>query len=515
MFRVDVSPLRPRQGVTIVTMNQLHSAQHAIELAQKGISLSWLGAIITLPASILLYLILGRMGPNVLGYYALVTLLVGLLMTFGFFGDSLVYVRFIPEISTDRKVPFVLSHSLIVLVQGGVVVSCFVLFPKSFHVLLGAQAGAKLALFALLLGPIVWAQGVCSSILQAVIDTSWQSFALKVPILVFLMIAFVLTASIPAWFTENYRAAILILALTANAIGLAVLVRRSWISFFAQIPFGWRFYLPRDFWKFSIPLQLSTLGTFAFQNLDQLLTAHSFSLAMLGQYKAILSFGELVRLAPVAVATTAYPLLVHLRKSATEQRRMDYTRGISDLVFMVSASTSVICILFGPELLNLLFGAKYSQVGLPLGILSLGYCLTGVPLLATAVLISRGRSDLVLIASLIASVAQAALSLVLIPSLGLIGVAVGRVLSICVQGGLTCYWARTGSKLIPGVNLLLGTAVICWLPIVTAMGLPFADKIVVAGSAEMLLVVILFRVWRECTIQGLAPAMVFAPWRWL
>jgi O-antigen/teichoic acid export membrane protein len=509
----DVSPTALR----ITSLEpQPDSTRQIIDKAQKGIGLSLLVTAVTLPATTLLYVVLGRIGPKVLGYYALVTLLTGLLMTFGFFGDSLVYVKFIPETPPDRKASFVVSHSLLVLGQGGLVVGCLVFFPRVLHFLLGSQASEGLAFFALLLGPVVWSQGVCSSILQAVIDTGWQSFASKVPTLVSLAAAFVLAVAIPAWFARNYQAAIISFVLLANVAGLVVFLRRSWSRFFAHISLQWGFYLPKNFWKFSIPLQLSTLASFAFQNLDQFLTIHSFSIATLGQYKAILSFGELVRLAPVVVATTTYPLLVHLEKSDTlPERSGRYTRGISDLVFIASAFVAVICILFGPELLKLFFGKQYSQVGLPLAILSVGYCLTGVSLLASAVLISRGRSDLVLAAYIVASIGQLALSVFLIPRLGLIGVVVGRIFSICIQAALTCYWARTGSKLIPGVNLLLGIAVIGWLPLITAVHLTLGDRIAVTISVEVLLSIILLRVWRQCIRHGLAPAMVFAPWRWL
>lgn len=477
--------------------------QDTLTRAGRGIGSSLIITGLTLPASLLLYSLLGRIGPQVLGFYTLLIILSGVLMTFGFFGDSYVYVRYIPQLERSQKLPFIVTHTVIVLIQGSLVIACFILFPRALSFLLGSAADRSLAIYSSILAVLLFTQGVASSVLQSVLDTGWHALGQKIPILVSLAGVILLLLLAPERLIINYRLTLMVVIVVGNAAGVAALVNRAWRLFISQLPRAIHWYLPADFWRFSIALQLNTVATFMFLNLDQVLMASMFSITALGEYKALLSIAELVRQIPLVVGTTAYPLLAHLRSAGCNTSTEAV--AISDFLFMISAVIAVFCAAFAADFLRIIYGPSYVEVATPLGLLSIGYCLTGVSIVASAVLIAHGFSARVFIANGIAAILQLGASLYLGNHFGITGIALGRILSIVLNLVLLWFCARRLVRVVPSLNLVLGLMLVACLTVVPSLSL--APRIAVALLIELALLTLLRRIAREDIIRSLLAAL--------
>ena len=113
----------------------------------------WLSAL-AVPFSAGTNLLLARVGPETIGVYGLLSIYIGLITAFLYFGGDSVVIRFIPECREEDRVSFLVSYLLVILpvLFGCLVVAHF--FPAVLRIVLSGGGGARFRFFVVCLAPL-------------------------------------------------------------------------------------------------------------------------------------------------------------------------------------------------------------------------------------------------------------------------------------------------------------------------------------------------------------------------
>src|SRR5258708_5876811 len=93
-----------------------HVPAHERDRVLSGMRWSvWLSAI-AVPFGAAINLLLARVGPETIGVYGLLSVYVGLITAFVYFGGDTVIIHFIPECKREDRSSFLVSYFLVVFV---------------------------------------------------------------------------------------------------------------------------------------------------------------------------------------------------------------------------------------------------------------------------------------------------------------------------------------------------------------------------------------------------------------
>jgi len=406
------------------------------EIKQKSISgaiWSLSISIILLSLSFLLNIYLGRLGSEVLGSYAFFILVASLIPIFIFFGGNAVFVKYIPELAQDKKIPFVLTYTFIIIIFGSFISAILIFEPRFLHFVVKRDITPTVIYYSLLLAPIILSQRILSSVLQSLIEIKWIEIAGGIPILLNLTTVFIFSFFFRDYFIRNYQYILMIMIVFSYTVSLIVLGFRFWKIFVAKFPFSLTIFLPKRFWRFSIFLHLSTLTDFVFQKADQFLVFGLFNVSSLGLYRAVIILAEFVRWFPLLLMRTTFPMFSNLianKKAITTEFR-EIVRINTTLSIFVAA----ICVLFGKEML-LLFGHEYQKGSFMLNILALVFVISSISTVYSSLILSSGKSSWMFGISFFGSLIQIIVTAALLNDYNILAVAIGRASSLAVVAAI-------------------------------------------------------------------------------
>ena len=247
-------------------------------------------------------------------------------------------------------------------------------------------------------------------------------------------------------------------------------------------PTDWRA-LGSDFWRFSAPRALSRVFTIALQRFDILVVGALRGPADAAVYAVATRFLILGLMFVQAIQQVMSPKISECLTLGEYKRAETIYRTTTAWLTLVSWPIYLMAMLYAPLLLSI-FGEGYEQ-GAPAAVI-----LCASMLIATAcgpvdsMLLMGGRSTLSLINTGLALVVNVGLDLLLVPSLGATGAALGWAVAILLKN-LLALWQVNGSYrmhplgrgtqwamlicalsffVVPGaVRLLLGTDIVAFL----------------------------------------------------
>lgn len=224
---------------------------------------------------------------------------------------------------------------------------------------------------------------------------------------------------------------------------------------------------------FSIPLMLTQIVYIFLTWSDVVFLGLFRSIGEVGIYNAALPTAALLITFPLALNIVFLPITSGLlaSKRNDEFRKIYAVLGKWSLGF--NFALFLLFLAFGRQVTRVLFGPAYELAEVPLQILAFGYLVYSLSFNSADVLSALGRPKKVLVNVTAAAVANLALIIVLVPSLGTLGAALSTSLSLMLFGGLNTYevYKATGA-------------------------LPFSrhsHKIVLGGAASMLIAILCFR----------------------
>ncbi|GAA3172009.1 hypothetical protein GCM10010531_26800 [Blastococcus jejuensis] len=188
----------------------------------------------------------------------------------------------------------------------------------------------------------------------------------------------------------------------------------------------------REFWLFTWPRAVNSLAQIALQRLDIVLITVLIGPAEAAVYTAATRFLVVGQLSSTAVSSAAQPRLAGLLAVDDRASAGAVYRSATAWIVLLTWPVYLLCAVFADAVLSL-FGAGYDAGR------TVVLVLAGAMLVATAcgmvdmLLNMAGRTTMTLVNSVVAVAVMVGLDLVLIPSLGILGAAIGWGAAILVN----------------------------------------------------------------------------------
>ena len=441
--------------------------------------------------------VLGRLGTEWLGWYSLALMAVTIASSVFVFGGSNVIVKFIPELSPERRSSFVGTYALICFVFAAIIAALAALLLLLYFVA-GGQPGCaglkpEMVPFVLLLYPLVLVQTFAQATLSSHLlmrDATLVGVIIPVLTLAGFVLLYPLRNSAPADLSYPIVTIVMISYFMSTIAALFVTVRSAPHMFRCKP----QLLIPSGFWRFTIPFHLNTVLYFVVSQFDQIVMLQLLNVRDLGIYRACLVTAAFVSWLPDKVMTALYPSLCYMFAGKDDALvTATYRRALAALS-LASSSIAIVLLLFSREIL-LLFGQEYVDVGrLPFWILCAGSALF-FPLSAAngTLIVAMGRNDYNLLPNGIGAAAGVLLSIVLVHLFGTSGAALARTLAlgtvVTVSSIVVVHKLRLGIPWAPiSICLLPAIVLLCTGPYLLA--LPLVSRTAFALSLLIFLVYI-------------------------
>ncbi len=235
----------------------------------------------------------------------------------------------------------------------------------------------------------------------------------------------------------------------------------------------------RTFARGTTAIGLSGLVLAALFRIDALILAALKGEAALGAYSVAYRLFETSLFVAFAVNSALFPLMAE-RGDHPDKVRGVMEKALGSILFLYLPYT-VVCLLEAEQILDLLFGNRYATISAgSLRWLAAAPLVYAVSFIAGSALTAVRRTGGMLVAAIVATVANIGLNFALIPMVGIEGAAIATTASYLVEGlVLLWYFRRAGGShpdvvtvaLPPVGGALVFAAVLALAPVPTAVAL--------------------------------------------
>ena len=372
------------------------------------------------------------LGPARYGAYSLAMAIIVILMIFSEFGVSHLAAR---EVAAGRADPargtfaqWIKKGSMIVLVLGALLAAIGIIVVLLFIEIENRELADTISLSFLLL-PVLGLLNVAGGVLRgAGRAAAAQIVRQLVPTLatLFVLVAFVL---LPSGDLTPQQAMISRLLGSAVSVGFVIwILRREQIFKTQDEALSIKSY--SGVLSASFPFMVLNGSTTLLSKSDTLMLGRLTDVATVGIYNVGLQASILVLMVLQVAEMLIGPEFSRMLAAGDTTRVQRFAQGTARLLFAAGAVVSLMLVLFGQFLLQLLFGPEYASSYTPLTILSVGFALgfaLGSPGL---LLVMAGKERLVVGLVFVAVAVNISLNLLLIPIYGMTGAAIATTVSI-------------------------------------------------------------------------------------
>lgn len=430
-------PTAPKLPAAPLIPTDTGETKALIEKSIVGTQWIMVAILIGVPLGFLTQIIMGRISPDALATYSLMIVLVTAVQTFFLFGGANVIVNFIPRATPKEKSALLFSYVGIALIFSVVFFVLMLIFPQALNFLLlnKAKASPTIYFFLLLFVPIVIGQTLTIAVLQGEMELGvaarTQYGVQTMSFLLTLIAAFAVVRLHLLPTTLAVALVVLGAYITSFATGFSALwrvMRKRW-----QLSLRW--YLPSNFWTFTLTFHFNTIVWFLFNSIDQLYITYVYSLTDNGIYRAGLVVATYALWAPNLFTGAMYPFFTNLVAKGDYVTLKGAYQRYSAITGVIVAFVSLAAGLFAPEILRLFGNKVYGQQSLPLMVVfSLMYTIFAsaayVP--STALITAHEDIWLNLLLNSLSLVVRFGLYFVLGPQHGLLGIAIANAISLGV-----------------------------------------------------------------------------------
>lgn len=312
-----------RKAVPAITQNTPTQASllDAVPLRERQRIVSgmrwtvWL-AVIGGPFGYATSLILGRVSPEALGTYGLLLVYIQLVQTWLYLGGDAVIINFIPRVEHARRLSFLFSYLLVILTALMPWWAVATIWPRSLHYLFGDREGVRLQLLLLYLAPVCILFFFLLATLKARLEMKWSQGLFRVVTIGSLLTYGTLFLTARHLLATHYE--IIIWAVYFAFIAISILLAITKLLRIIHWRIKWltiRFFLPKGFWHYVLPLQLSSALSMAAGRIDYILVLNLGGLTTLGKYLAVAMIADFMRVMNNLLVDTLLPALTNLLAS--------------------------------------------------------------------------------------------------------------------------------------------------------------------------------------------------------
>jgi O-antigen/teichoic acid export membrane protein len=394
---------------------------------------------LALPIGYVVNVILGRISPETLGIYALISVVVGFSGSFLLFGGNNVVQKYLPEIEDNQKIDFILTYSIIVTIISLLSILLMLIFPQILVYVTGSETSPDNGFYYIIILILVSIFfNLYTYMLSGLMEIKMASIINKIttygnfPIFLFIFIFF------PSYFLENNLHIIFLSFILFYSVGgllAAVIVFKNVLKLkqenltSSNIVTNFKLFLPKKFWSTSITVHLSTVMYYFSDKLDQILILNFFNLTQLGLYYAPLQIAILVRFIPSSLGNVLLPTFSNFLANNDLNSVKQWYSKIIKYNALITFPMAFIIIFFSKYIL-LLFGEEYLSNYYILVILTFLYSTGIISPLNNAIIIAKGKVQIYLLCEFLSIILGIIIAFSLINPLGILGLAIYRGLTI-------------------------------------------------------------------------------------
>lgn len=203
----------------------------------------------------------------------------------------------------------------------------------------------------------------------------------------------------------------------------------------------------RELLDYSLPLYASGIVSYLTTTLDSFIMLALAGNEALGLYRPAVVASGAVGMISLALSQTLFPKLTELTGRHGENSLIGACKTASRYIFLTYTPLGIGLATISQPLLTLLAGERYGGGASSLTLLSISMTLTSTSILLTSVLLSQGRTRVILYTNVMATLGSLAASVTLIPQIGILGAAAGKTASLALTFTIPAYALAKSHKL--------------------------------------------------------------------
>ena len=451
--------------------NEQNKVDNSLRLLAKTSIIVLIGLFLSKAFTYLYRIIVARyFGPEVYGLFSLAIMVSGffiLVASLGFIDGLLRYIPIYRGKNQTNKISYVLRYSYIILFCSGLIFGAILFFSSEFisnTIFHNSDLTIYLKVFSFIV-PI----SIFSSVFLAVIRTyekiNWYSFIQN--ILQNFIKILLLSILIFLGFKSN---AIII----SYFIGILSMLIVSYLYCKYKLPEIFikpkltkrsKDQVKRELFLYSWPIIfLSFVSTFMYW-IDSFLIGFFKSVTDVGFYNAAIPIAGLFSIASEIFQQLFFPLITKEFSKKNLQLIKEISKQVGKWIFIINLPLFLLVFIFPELIIKILFGNDYLVAANALRFLSFGALFTSVSVLSINLLSMIGKSKLILINSVIFSIINLILNILLIPKYGIAGSAFATMLSTVSLGAIFMYQSKKYVLIVPLKRKMLRILLVSILPL--------------------------------------------------
>jgi len=408
-------------------------------------------------------------GPEVYGLFALAIMISGWFILFSSLGlveGLLRYLSWYRGKKEYQKIKYIYNISISLTFITGILSGILLFFLAEFisiNLFHSTELIIFLKVFAIIIPFFLFAR-IFLGVLQAFEQISWYSFILNVlenivKVLVIILLILIGVKSNAVIFSYS-----LAIFGTFLASYLACKYKVPEIFGKYKLKKETKKDIRKEFFSYSWPLMLS--GTLAgiFYWIDTFSIGYFIDVFSVGLYNVAIPIALLMNIVPEIFIKIFFPIITKEFSKKRFKVVKELSQQVGKWIFILNLPVFLIMILFPGVIINILFGPTYLPATNALKILAIGSFFSSLFWIPIQLLFTLGKSKLLFMNLVIASIINIILNAVLVPKYGINGAAFATTFSVIILSTIYFFEAKHLTSIIPFRRKIIRIFLISLIP---------------------------------------------------
>lgn len=409
-------------------------------------------------------------GPEVYGLFSLAVMISGWFIVVASLGLSrglLRYISIYAEKKQIKKIRYILKKSLSLSFLTSIVFGLILFLSSEFialHIFKNSDLIIFLKLFSIVI-PLTVLLNALLSVIQAFEKIFWRSFIFNVldnlmkavSLIIFVIIGFKVNAVIFSYIlgigSALFAAYLVCKLCIPDVFGKCDLAQKTKSKIF------------KEFFCYSLPFLFFGLIVTIFYWIDSFIIGFFKTAEDVGFYSAAVNIAFLLTLTPELFMQLFFPMIAKEYSRKNMNSISEISKQVGKWIFILNFPILVLILLFPGSFIGALFGSQYLIAENSLRLLVIGVFLSSLCTISSQLLSIAGKSKLMLFDTIVASLSNVVLGVVLVPRYGINGAAVATMISLTFLNLLFIFQTKHLFSVIPLRRKMLRIVLVTIIPV--------------------------------------------------
>lgn len=207
------------------------------------------------------------------------------------------------------------------------------------------------------------------------------------------------------------------------------------------------FSLSQKILRDAFPLLLAGVVVAIYMKIDQIMIKKMLDNSQAGFYSAAVKLCELWYFIPMAISNSVFPAIVNAKKTSEKNYHLRMQR-FYDIMSWLSVGVSIPLTIFAPQIITLLFGAKFISAVPVLQIYIWSSVATFLGVASSQYLVAENLTKVSFYRTLLGMTVNIAMNFILIPKIGIVGSALATLISYSLATFSIIFYKNTFNQVI-------------------------------------------------------------------